>query len=94
MKRLIILVLVNLVTFIILRVSTVFIAFYFFGIGASASSQKYEKVIFIPALFIQILLLVSLFLKRKFIKITNEMIGLIAITLIMYLLGHFEVIPF
>lgn len=94
MKKIIILTLVDLVIFITLRIISILIAFTFFGIGASASSEKYSSYILIPALLFQLLLIYFFYKKKKFVDNKKEVIILFLFTLFLFFIGRLGVIPF
>lgn len=93
MKK-IILIAINLVVFVLLRLTSVFAAFLFFGIGASASSDKYTPYILIPSLLIQLVLITILYSKKKFITEKIEFVVLILMTLALFSIGKMGLFPF
>lgn len=93
MKKIITLIIINLVLFIILRMVSVLV-FFVFGIGASASSDNYIHYILLIPLILQLLIAFILFWKKKFIKTNKEIIITIILIMCLYSLGQMELIPF
>jgi hypothetical protein len=93
MKKIIILVVLNLVLFAVLRMMSVLV-FFLFGIGASASSEKYIPYILLIPLITQLLVVFLLFWKKRYIKTNTEIIISIILIVILYSLGQMELIPF
>ncbi len=85
--------LVNVALFAGLRILSVLMSFLF-GIGASASSEKYTDYILILALIIQLLTIWFLYNRGKFIKNGLEFAILILIPMVLFVLGYFNMIPF
>lgn len=93
MMRIVLLLLVNVALFAGLRISSVLV-FFLLGIGASTSSEKYTNYILIPALFIQLLIIWLFYNNGKFIKNRLELTLLFITSLILFVLGCLNMIPF
>jgi hypothetical protein len=92
MKKVLVLIVANLILFIVLRIITVLILFVFFGTGASEGNG----MLFAPyiPLGIQLILLIFLYFKRKYLTKNVMLIILVVMTLILFYLGQMEIIPF
>ncbi|TKG92935.1 hypothetical protein EYV94_18365 [Puteibacter caeruleilacunae] len=91
MKYLLI-VLINVFVFYVIRIASVLIAFGF-GIGASASSSKYEMPLALFDIFLQVLFVIVVGVKKK--EIFNKL-HLIVALIVVFILGTLafqEVIP-
>lgn len=92
MKKIIVIVLVNIVFFYLIRILSVFVAFAF-GIGASASSLKYEVILPLIDVLTQLTIMIFFVLKGKWgLSIIHFVITLL-IVISLGLLAFFEIIP-
>ncbi len=92
MKKVIAVVLVNIVLFYLIRILSVFVAFGF-GIGASASSSKYEIILPLIDVLTQLAIMLIFVLKRKWgLNIIHFGIAL-SVIISLGLLAFFEIIP-
>ncbi|QMU64361.1 MAG: hypothetical protein GKR88_08740 [Flavobacteriaceae bacterium] len=94
MKKTVIILAVNLGVFILLRIINILIAFVFFGIGSSASSEEYTPYILIPSLILHLFLILFLYLKKKFIQEKKSFVLQLVFVLILFYLGSIGAIPF
>lgn len=85
-------VLINIVIFYLIRILSVFIAFSF-GVGASASSSKYEIIFSLVDILIQIFVMTIFFLRKKWRFNYLHLCLAYFVTLVLGVLGFMEVIP-
>ncbi len=92
MKKNIIVAFLNVVIFYIIRILIIFVAFVF-GIGASASSEKYEIILPLIEILLQLILVFILVAKKKWGLSINHLIISATIVVLLGVLAFFEVIP-
>lgn len=93
MKRFLILLSINFVLYIGLRMLSILVAFLQ-GIGANASSEKYEPYLLIPALVLQMMLVTFFYYKKKYILELYQLLAIVFMILILFVAGKYGLVYF
>lgn len=77
MKKIVFAFLANIILYILIQVLSTFIAFYFFGIGASASSERYISWVKYQGVALQVLIIFYFKYYQKYLTSNSEFLFLL-----------------